>query len=184
MTMIVRAVLAAGLLASLPVAAAAQAPALARGSALIGGSVHASFDKTEGVDGYFAAALSPRVEYFVSDGFSLGGQATVSYFRQDDASSTGLGLGPAVTYYFVRSASVHPYLRATGTYSRASYSGDLGSFDDWSVAGSAGLLFLLGDAVGVNGELYVSRRVNDGLLDQEIRSTSAGFRAGVSAFVF
>lgn len=169
---------------SLAASAAAQ-QALQAGSYQLGGS--AGITLTDGPVGenLFRIAGSPRVLYFVSDGLALGAEVGASYTKQGESSGTSFGLGPAASYYFVRDGRVQPFVRASASWFRSSFDNPVGadSSDDWAVAGGAGLLFMLSEAVGIDAELYVSRYFYESPLGDTFDATIGGLRFGVSAFV-
>lgn len=178
---------------ALPVTAAAQTHALDRGSFLVGGG--ASFTRNGGeVDGESLDpstewSLSPRLMYFVLPGLALGGEASLSRDKSGGATFTTYGAGPAVAYYFgasrARPRPWYPYIeggvRLLRTRSNRDITGLEESLTGFHVAG--GILLMLSDAVGLDGELFYD--VNDqeiGLV--EVRTNVLGFAIGFSAFLF
>src|SRR5690606_21219063 len=78
-----------------------QEYAVDRGSVLMGGS--ASFTNTGSDDSDERTSrllLQPRAQYFVAKGLAIGGSVTLSRYADDDDSSTTVGIGPQVSYYF------------------------------------------------------------------------------------
>lgn len=130
-------------------------------------------------------SVVPRLEFFVSDGVSFGGQAGLNYATQGDASSTGFVVGPAVTWYLVRDGRLHPFVRGTVDYVRNTISanGNDVTVSGLGLSGAAGILYLLTDGVGVNAQLFISRLTEESG-DVERDTTTGGLRVGVSAFVF
>jgi hypothetical protein len=92
-------------------------------------------------------SVVPRLEFFVSDGVSFGGQAGLNYATQGDASSTGFVVGPAVTWYLVRDGRLHPFVRGTVDYVRNTISAN------GNDGGGAGLCA----AVRCSGDVHESR---------------------------
>jgi hypothetical protein len=176
------ATLALPLLALLPVSASAQSYAVDRGSVLVGGSASWTSADTGDSDGgrLSTLLLNPSVLYFVAPGLALGGDATLARYARDDYSSTSVGVGPAIAYYFGGSRrSLYPFLSANVHYARSGL-GDGTSGSAWSYSGSAGAVAMLADAVGINGSLFY-RNERDDLGDWR---NTVGLAFGISAFVF
>ena len=165
--------------------AAGQVPALEQGSLLVGGTGQIQNVDEQGEDDLLNALLSPRVQYFVLDHLAVGGEGTISYGSRGEFSSNTVQVGPAASFYFAREGRLHPFLRGSALFSTSSLqtpSGDRDS-DGWAVRGAAGVLFLLNEAVGLEGELFVSRDTQDGPAGLEIEATRTGLAVGVSAFL-
>ena len=173
---------AVGLLCGVVAHGAAQTAALEHGSMLIGGTAGAQWFDEGHADNSIQVIVLPRLEYFVLNGLAVGGEIGLSYGKQGDVSSTGLSLGPAITYYMVQEGKLHPYVRATATYVRSKFSTSDESTSGTEWTGAAGLLLMLVDAVGLDAQLFVSRA--DSPIPERDDVKSAGLRLGISAFVF
>jgi hypothetical protein len=165
--------------------AAAQTPALARGSILLDGSAGFTVTDAGGDDNFTTFSLAPSALFFLSDGLALGGSVNLTISSVGDNTSTSYGIGPALSYYFVQDGSMHPFVEGSVRYARSSteVAGQDLDFDEFGFRLGAGLLFLLSDAVGVDAGLFFDRTEGDnGLLEQTL--TTFGLAIGVSAFVF
>ena len=184
-TMTFRSAALAALLASAPVVAAGQTPALERGSYALGGSAGFTIQDNGAGENAFTFSAVPRVEYFFLDGLALGGHLGLSRSTQGESSSTALYVGPIASYYFVQGGRAHPFVRALAAYTRRSFSSPItdGSFSSLALTGAVGLLYMLSDAVGVDAQLFVrSDRLESGT-GAEAEATSGGLQIGFSAFV-
>ena len=185
MTTTFRSATLAAILAAVPLAAGAQAPALEKGSYALGGSAGFNIESSGSGDNALTIAAIPRVEYFLVDGLALGGHVGVSRFARGDDSSTSFHLGPIVSYYFVQDGRAHPFVRALASYVHSNFSfsvGD-GSSDSLALTGAVGLLYMLSDAVGVDAQLFVRRRSLESSFGAEAEATQGGMEIGFSAFV-
>ena len=177
-----------GLLAVSSTVVHAQSYAVDRGSILIDGQ--AAFRSQQLIvdgepigDRVTQLTLAPSALYFVVPGLAVGGELTFGYASAGDNSYRSWGVGPAVSYYFGRGRrSVHPYVGASAQVLKNSSDGAT-TYEETirSYRGIAGLLFMLGDAVGVNAEVYYS---NTGLDERDAEESAYGLALGISAFVF
>lgn len=167
------------------ITAQAQSYATDRGSFVLGGAVNVSSENVPAVgeeDGRYTSILvNPRVEYFVSSGLAIGGTANLWHTRFDGDGETAYGVGPRVSYFFGRGErTLYPYLSTETSYA-AFRGGDRGSL---SYAGSAGLLYMLTRAVGLNSAVFyqVQTWTGDDADDPSVHTM--GLAVGISAFVF
>ena len=161
----------------------AQQPALEQGSALLSGQASFTVQDTGDDDKATTIALSPYVQYFFSTGLAIGGELQFSRTSQGDRTFTTYGIGPAISYYFVRPSDVQPFVR--GSLRLAHAKTETSSIDDSrdlvGFRGAAGLLILLSDAVGLDLSLYYDRlQHRDGI---ELELDTFGLAVGVSAFL-
>jgi hypothetical protein len=167
-----------------PFAAAAQTPALARGSVLIGGSAGVNITDDDSSENTTTLALSPTAQFFVANGFALGGELGLNYAKRGDFHTSIVGIGPAATYYFVQEGNAHPFLRASARIARVSVSGPI--VDDhetrWGARAAAGLLVLLTGSVGIDLSVYYDHQSFGD--DDGPDVNNYGLAVGVSAFVF
>ncbi|MBW3553977.1 MAG: hypothetical protein KY466_10725 [Gemmatimonadetes bacterium] len=185
MTTTFRSAAIAAMLTAVPVAAAAQTPALEKGSYALGGSAGFSIEDSGSGDNVLTIAAIPRVDYFLVDGLALGGHVGIRRFARGDDSSTSFHLGPVVSYYFVQDGRAHPFVRALASYVHSTFSTAVsdGSSDSMALTGAVGLLYMLSDAVGVDAQLFVRRQSWESSFGGEAASTEGGLQIGFSAFV-
>jgi hypothetical protein len=164
--------------------AVAQVAALSAGSVQIGGQATFNIqDNDDGAGNVTSLTLSPSAQFFVSTGLALGGEVRLGYTSVGDFDAWTYGVGPAITYYFVREGNTHPFLRGSARYMRFSISDN--DDEDQSITGvraTAGLLFLLTQSVGIDAGLYYD--YSDGSGDIDFNETNYGLALGISAFVF
>lgn len=93
---------------------------------------------------------------------------------------------PALTYYFVREGRTHPFFRGTASNVRTSFDSPVGdgSTDSWNVGAAVGLLHMLGEAVGLDAQIFVERASAEAGVGQDTDRTRGGLRLGIAAFVF
>lgn len=161
----------------------AQQPALEKGSALISGQASFTVQDAGDEDNITTIALSPYVQYFLSTGLAIGGELDFSRTSQGDRTFTTYGIGPAISYYFVRPSDVQPFVR--GSVRLAHAKSEVGSIEDSSdlvgFRGAAGLLFLLSDAVGLDLNVFYDRLQHRDDIDVDV--DTFGLAIGVSAFL-
>jgi hypothetical protein len=170
----------------LPALLNAQQYAVDRGVWQVSGSAGFQSSETE-IEGQSLGrsttiSLVPSVMYFVSAGLAVGGELGLARSSFRGNTQTLIGVGPAATYYFGRSARTwYPFIGASVSVSRNHpESGD--DLTEWRYKGGGGLLFLLSTAVGVNSELFyeTGRQTSDG---ETAKGNRYGLAFGISAFV-
>lgn len=154
----------------------------AQGVRLLGGSASLiRFSSTT------SANASPRVGAFVVDGLALSAQLQLGYSRSglDDetGSSTQLGIGPSVTYYFVRQgATPRPFVE--GDLSMTYYRVDRETSDgdsDWTIGAGVAA----GVAVPVARNVALRAQAFYRTLDFEFSDDSYyGLSAGFTTFIY
>jgi hypothetical protein len=171
------------LILAMPAYAAAQVPALEKGSWLIGGSASFTSEALGDDDRVTYISIAPRGQYFLTRGLALGGVVSLSRASFDDATTTSWAAGPAASYYFVQEGAVQPFVSGSATFGgQETDSSDTDrSFVAWEAG--AGLLLLLNDAVGLDARLFYTRQDTD-LGGIETDRDRYGLDIGVSAFVF
>ena len=155
--------------------AEAQTHAVDRGSLLIAGSAGFSSSGSDGSDERTTQILlQPRLQYFIVPGLALGGQFLIRRISDDDDSSTTVGVGPEMSYYFGAATTklAYPFLSA----GLQIYEGDTDAF---GFGGSAGLLIMLAEAVGLETALYYREMDYD-----DFGTDVFGLSVGISAFIF
>ncbi len=165
----------------------AQSHATDKGSIAVGGSASFSSNKAPGgSDRTTVLDLRPSLQYFLAPGVALGGQLTLGRASSDNTTSTTIGIGPLVSYYFGRiSTSVVPFVSAEFSVAQNSFDSSIGGEDITStgIMGAAGLLLLLSNSVGVNAQLYY-RHLNLSNDIADVDGNSYGLAFGIAAFVF
>lgn len=170
---------------------AATPAALQKGSKLIGGNASFSQESDEDTK-VTSVTLQPEMLFFISDGLAVGGRLGLTRQSSDNFKSTGWSLGPAARVYLTsESRTLRPYISASARFGRTENRG--GSSDVTSTSrildAALGFTRLLGDQVGLDGELFVtnsrlSLKVSPpigGPLDNSV--TAIGVRFGFSAFL-
>lgn len=168
-----------------PADAHAQVPALTEGSVIVGGSLGIAVDDDGSSDRATSISVAPRAQVFVRDGLALGGDVLLGHVSQGSYSSTAVGVGPAVAFYFGDEGTTHPFLRGGVRWRHLSSDsgGQSASGTTTSLHAEGGLLFLLSDAVGVEGMLFWEHS-RDEVEDRADSRDRYGLQFGVSAFVF
>ena len=172
-----------------PAAALAQTHATDRGSILVGGQAGFTSAKSDsdGEDSprFNSLSLAPRALLFVSPGLALGGQVLFGYSSSDDNSTTALGIGPEVAYYFGGAdKTTHPYVTASFQYVRTSDEDD-NTQSGRTLSGAAGLLVLITPSVGLDAQAYIRRSTASfSGFASDLEQTAFGLSFGISAFVF
>jgi hypothetical protein len=143
--------------------------------------------------------IAPEFGYFVAPGLTIGGELAFGSASQGDESSTILGIGPAVAYYFDMDPTrtevkgkIYPYLGLAFLYGTITYnSGDPGDEDvKWRMTTFSlrgGAAFMVSGAVGIYGQLGFdmdsSKRTEP--IEQDSESgTVFGLEIGVTSFIY
>jgi hypothetical protein len=171
----------------LPAPASAQVPALSRGSLIIGGTASLTVDDDDKrEDSITTVRVAPSLAYFAAPGLAVGGDVEIVHGSSGDVSSTSLGVGPAITYYFGREGDAHPFVRAGARYVRtdASFGTEDFTATQTAVHGGVGALFLLSDAVGVDVSLYYEHMRTKQEAAAAFGHDTYGLAVGVSVFLF
>jgi hypothetical protein len=168
-----------------PATLVAQQPAVDKGSYLIGGQASFSVQsRSEFDEDVTELTLMPYVQVFVSRGLAIGGELELARSSYDDLTLTRFGIGPAISYYFVKSSPVQPFVRGSIRLARATSKSNSVDSDQnlfgYRLAG--GMLVLLSDAVGLDVSLYYDRLQIRNSTDFDL--ATFGLALGVSAFLF
>ena len=166
---------------------AAQSHATDRGSIAVGGSASFTSGKAEGADDRTTLLdVRPMVQYFVGPGVAVGGTLTVGRSSNGNTTSTTLGIGPLLTFYFNQvSPTVLPFISAEFTVGQTSFDAPVAVADanTSTIQGAAGLLFMLSSSVGVNSQLFY-RHQNFSQDGDDSEANVFGLAFGIAAFVF
>jgi hypothetical protein len=168
-----------------PITLAGQQPALDPGSYLVGGEASfSSQSRSEFDEDAIELTLMPYVQYFVSRGLAIGGELELARSSYGDLTITQFGIGPAISYYFVKSSPVQPFARGSIRLARAMSKTDSADSDQnlFGYRFAGGILVLLSDAVGLDMSLYYDRVQYRNHTD--IDHTTFGLAVGISAFLF
>lgn len=139
--------------------------------------------------------VNPGVQYFLAPGFALGGELTLSRTSFDESSTSSYGIGPTVSYYLGSShQAVHPFISGSALWTRTTREVDdaptglESESTDVAWRAGAGLLFMLGDEVGLTGEAFYQylRIESDGFFGDSVEQNRDvyGIAIGIAAFVF
>lgn len=180
-------VLALFALLAMPALADGQSSALDRGSLVVDGD--ASFTST-GFDGQDERAtnlaIRPGVKYFVVERLAVGGELLLGYSSAGDFSRTSFGIGPSADYYFGDlDAALHPFVSGTVFWATDRADTPTGEVDAsfMRLRGSAGLLYLFSEQVGLNGALFYETS-EDEVAGSTVNRDTYGLSVGIAAFVF
>lgn len=178
-------ILALAVLATFPAASRAQTAALDRGSVLISGQ--ASFvvrDEGDLDENTTSFIFLPSLQYFVAPGLAVGGELELTHSSRGDFSTTSYGIGPAMSYYFVRESDVQPFIRGSFRIARSKSKGELSDRTSklFGFRGAGGFLVLLSQAVGVDISVYYDRLQYRDAIDVDLNTF--GIAIGIAAFVF
>ena len=184
----------------LPEAAQAQTYPVDRGSWIVGGAAGLTSSSAGDDDGRSTSIfLNPNAQYFVRSGLAVGGNVTLSYSSQDNFSSTSVGVGPAVSFYFGSGArSVYPFVSAGTGIASSTISIDetIGGIDfdrtttSYSFDVAGGAVFMVAKNVGVTGAVFYREQHfnldadSDAVEDEDFDTNSFGFRFGLRLFAF
>jgi Outer membrane protein beta-barrel domain len=159
-----------------------------KGSVLIGGSA-ALTRTTNDTDASESSStliyVSPRALFFVAPRFGLGGDLSLGRSSSGGRSSTGIGVGPAVRYYFVPPGrSTLPYAGAAVRFNRLSFELPTGgdrseTFQEFE--GVLGIDFMISRQVGIVAEAFAST-MQRGSGSVATDATTIGLRFGIDAF--
>lgn len=170
----------------------AQSYPIDKGSYLLGGIVGFTSQggdlyETVGGDRGTTITINPTFGYFVTPGLALGGDVQFQKTSQGDFSTTTIGIGPSLAYYFGQPASkVYPFI--SGNVGYASLSADAGDFGSESINGyqfgvSGGLSYMIARNVALTGGVFFQNQT----FTESGESASGdtfGFQGGVTAFIF
>ena len=173
----------------------AQSYPIDKGSSLLGGTISFSsqggdlFTGDGDNDRLTSVSVNPTFGYFVTPGLALGGDVQFQKDSQGDFSSTSIGIGPSIAYYFGQPATrTFPFISATVGYTYTSLSYDSGVFGSQGINGyqfgvSGGLSHMIARNVALTGALFYQNQTftEDG---ESASGDAYGFRGGVTAFIF
>lgn len=166
-----------------------------KGSYLLGGTV--SFTSqggdlfASGFDGdsdrLTAFTVNPSFGYFVTPGIAIGGDVQFQKATQGDFSTTTVGIGPTLAYYFGGPGSAsYPFIAGTVGYSSLSFdSGDFGSdsINGYQFGVTGGLSYMIARNVALTGALfYQNQTFSDN--GESASGNMIGIQGGVTAFIF
>ena len=170
----------------------AQSYPIDKGSYLLGGAV--SFSSQGGdlftgndSDRLTTVSVYPTFAYFISPGLALGGDVQFQKSSQGDFSSTTIGIGPSIAYYFGQPTTrTFPFIGASIGYTSLSFdSGDFGSdgINGYQFGVTGGLSHMIARNVALTGSLFYQNQT----FSESGESASGdtfGFQGGVTAFIF
>ena len=183
-----------------PAASAQTGYAIDSGSFIVGGGIRfTSFGGDDNQERITLVAVNPIVQYFVVPHLALGGAFDVRHVSgselENRASTSTIGIGPRVGYYFGHSGwRVYPFVAGTVFVSRFIINElsvpQLGTLDppDRTIVDlqpSGGAAFMISKNVAITGEVFY--RLNFTEFEGESERVDAnefGLRFGVAAFVY
>lgn len=135
--------------------------------------------------------IQPIAQYFIMPGLGIGGTIAYDSYSLGDASVTGFGIGPMISYYFVMGEKkIFPFLSGAFTYS--TLTDDDGTnkvkYTMTTIEFMGGAFFKLADHYGIKGGLFFD--MDSGKFDlpapyDESKSGSKfGVAIGFSGFVY
>ena len=192
----------------LPVAAQAQSYPVDRGSWIVGGGASlTSQGSDDDEDRTTSASISPRAQYFALPGLALGTSVSLGYTSRENSSTTHIGVGPTVSYYFGRDArTIYPFVSAGFSISQITAEFDapepdfelppdiLPSLDfeetttstTWDLSG--GVVVMIAKNVGLTGSAFYQKiNIDNDDNDPIFRNLDTdvfGLRFGVQVFAF
>jgi hypothetical protein len=168
--------------------------AVDKGSFLLAGASGASFASASGDlweneegDGQTMFSFHPTAMYFFMPNFAVGATVGFQNLSQGDDSITEMMFGPKVAYFFtLTDSNIHPFLAASGGYYSRTLdeSGDECTLDGFQFSGMGGAVFMLGDHVGLTGEVVVTHSSLAWEDEDSESGMSFGVRVGVLGFIF
>ena len=174
---------------------AAQASPIQAGSIQVAGSAQFTHTRDIGNDqGWTEFDLTPRLGYFLARGLALNAHLQFQRISAAGNHQTGWGFGPGLSYFVdVHSRHFYPFISGRTLLAWDNSSTEVlgaGNFRQtnrvWLVSG--GGLFMLGQHVGLSGELFyqhehfTSRPGSGQVLANS--SETYGLQWGVAAFIF
>ncbi len=138
--------------------------------------------------------IMPDLMYFVAPSIAIGLMANYTNQSQGDFSDTQFGIGPSIGYYFnldkgraEATGAVYPYIKGFFQYTDITF--DDGEEESGgtitSFGGMGGVLFMLSDAVALNGNVMFRSDSFDGDdSDESVSGTVIRVGVGVTAFIW
>jgi len=150
-----------------------------KGSFIIGGSAGFSSLGSGENDRLTQITLTPNLSFFVVPNLAIGGNGNFRRISVSGSSSTFIGIGPSVAYYFGDLTSKsYPFVSSSFFYGKQS---DLSS--QISLQFSSGVAFMIARNVAITGEAFflLINEIQDG---PDENGNSFGIQIGISTFVF
>jgi hypothetical protein len=129
--------------------AADQLPHLSRSNVSVGGSLGLGYSSLGGV----LLSLNPSFEYFIANGFSVGGTARGTLSK----GLSVLGFGPSMTFFPFRGERSAVYLGASVLYSVVNQRDSVSAPNYWVGRAKTGYLYFFTPAVALGPELAYSQ---------------------------
>lgn len=115
-------------------------------------------------DGQSSFSFAPMGAYFLMDNLSLGGTVSYSSSSQGDNSTSNLGIGPRVEYYWPEQMGpgfVYGSLSYTINSGTVKFTGGSTDMSGSSLRIAPGYFYAVNDKVGLTAELYFSMDSQD-----------------------
>ena len=153
--------------------------AVDKGSIIVAGSAGFSSTGNGESDRFTLITASPSLSFFVVPNLAIGGSGNFRRFSSSGSSSTFIGIGPTVAYYFggINTKS-YPFVSSSFSYNKL-----LDFSSQISLQFSSGVAFMIAKNVAITGEAFflVIRESQDGA---DENGNSFGIQIGVSTFIF
>lgn len=171
--------------ASTCAASAQPAYAIDKGSFLVGGTAGFQSQGYEDVDGrQTTITLNPTAGTFIVPGLAIGGEAIITRTSFDDLSSSTLGIGPFLAYFFGGPDSgTFPYFSGGVSYVSNDTEGTTLSGFGADVAAGVAIMLARNAAISLEGFAQFSSLSADGF-EGSLGSNTFGARGGVSVFIY
>jgi hypothetical protein len=180
-----RSLLALAALVLLATAASAQGYPTDKGSILLDGAISFTSQGFEDVDERATNInVNPSLGYFIMPGLAIGAEVLLDKTSFDELSSTSLGVGPFVAYFFGGPASrTYPFISAGVNYVSNSTEGVDTSGLGAEVAAGAAFMVARNAALTASAFAQFSSFSAVGS-DESFGSNTFGVRGGVAVFIF
>lgn len=152
---------------------------LDKGSFMIAGSGGFSSVSGDGSSRVTWLTASPSVAFFVVPNLAVGVNGNLLRFSVSGNSSTFLGMGPSIAYYFGNmNSKSYPFVSSSLFFGR-----QLDSFSQINLQFSTGVAFMIAKNVAITGQTFLQfeNSIHDGPDDNLNRF---GIEIGISTFVF
>ena len=181
------------LLLILPALLVAQEYAVDKGSMLVGGEAYFA---SMGGDLYkdlddnkmTVMTISPTLMYFIAPGLGIGADLEFTKTSQGDLSSTTMGIGPGIAYFFGdASSTMYPYLSASYVLGseKVKYDSDEVKVSTGNIVFRGGIMFMAAKTTGIGIAAFYSIDSAKGEgADEAIKGNVMGVGVTFASFIF
>lgn len=150
--------------------------AVDKSSFIIGGSAGFSSTGGGGGDRLTRITVTPSLSFFVVQNLAIGGNGSFRRISVSEFSSTVVGIGPSIAYYFGgMNSKSYPFLSSSFLYGK-----QLDGPSRIDLRFSSGVAFMIAKNVAITGEAFFLLLINEADDD----GNSFGIEIGISTFVF